>query len=87
MGDGNRDGAIKLLVGNGKWYSSDRPGSRWDGGKKMETLMKKAKDMIEKLDFDGCVKLFNQLPKGNPMIDLVFDRMESLDSERFEEWL
>ena len=29
----------------------------------MEALMKKAKDMIEKLDFDGCVKLFNQLPK------------------------
>ena len=53
----------------------------------METLMKKAKDMIEKLDFDGCVKLFNQLPKGNPMIDLVFDRMGSLDPERFEEGL
>ena len=28
MGNGNRDGAVKLLVGNGKWYSSDRPGSR-----------------------------------------------------------
>ena len=76
MGDGNRDGAIKLLVGNGKWNSSE-----------MEALMKKAKDMIEKLDFDGCVKLFNQLPSGHPMIDLVFDRMEAIDPERFEEWL
>lgn len=41
----------------------------------METLMKKAKDMIEKLDFNGCIELFNQLPSGHPMIDLVFDRM------------
>lgn len=53
----------------------------------MEALMKKAKDMIEKLDYDGCVKLFNQLPSGHPMIDLVFDRMEAIDPERFEEWL
>lgn len=53
----------------------------------MEALMKKAKDMIEKLDFDSCVKLFNQLPSGHPMIDLVFDRMEAIDPERFEEWL
>ena len=53
----------------------------------METLMKKAKDMIEKLDFNGGIELFNQLPSGHPMIDLVFDRMESLDPERFEEWL
>lgn len=53
----------------------------------MEALMKKAKDMIEKLDFDGYVKLFNQLPSGHPMIDLVFDRMEAIDPERFEEWL
>lgn len=52
----------------------------------MEALMKKAKDMIEKLDFDGCVKLFNQLPSGHPMIDLVFDRMEAIDPERFEEF-
>ena len=53
----------------------------------METLMKKAKDMIEKLDFNGCIELSNQPPSGHPMIDLVFDRMESLDPERFEEWL
>ena len=53
----------------------------------METLMKKAKDMIEKLDFNGCIELFNHLTSGHPMIDLVFDRMESLDPERFEEWL
>lgn len=28
MGNGNRDGTIKLLVGNGKRNSSDRSGSR-----------------------------------------------------------
>lgn len=65
MGDGNRDGAIKLLVGNGKWYSSDRPGSRRDRGEKTEALMKKVKDMI----------------------NLMFDRMESIGQERFEKWL
>ena len=53
----------------------------------MEALMERAKIMIERLDFNGCIELFNQLPSGHPMIDLVFDRMESLDPERFEEWL
>nr|UVY51924.1 MAG: hypothetical protein [Bacteriophage sp.]UVY62197.1 MAG: hypothetical protein [Bacteriophage sp.] len=87
MGDGNRDGAIKLLVGNGKWHSSNRIGSTRSGGKKMEALMERAKIMIERLDFNGCIELFNQLPSGHPMIDLVFDRMEAIDPERFEEWL
>ena len=53
----------------------------------MEELMKKAESMISKLDFEGCEKLFEQLPSGHPMIDLVFDRMESIDSERFEKWI
>lgn len=53
----------------------------------MDELMKKAKGLVEKLDFEGCEKLFEQLPSGHPMIDLVFDRMESIDPERFERWL
>ena len=53
----------------------------------MEALMERAKIMIERLDFNGCIELFNQLPSGHPMIDLVFDRMEAIDPERFEEGL
>ena len=45
------------------------------------------KSLLEKLDFDGCAELFEQLPAGNPMIDYVFDRMETLDPERFEKFL
>ena len=43
----------------------------------MEALMERSKIMIERLDFNGCIELFNQLPSGHPMIDLVFDRMEA----------
>lgn len=53
----------------------------------MEHLMKKADLLIRKLDFDGCEKLFNKLPNGHPMMDLIFDRMEQLDPERFERFL
>ena len=34
-----------------------------------------------------CVTVYNKLPKGNPIIDLVFDRMEEIDVERFDAWL
>ena len=47
----------------------------------------KIKSLLSKLDFDGCLVLFDQLPAGNPMIDYVFDRMEELDPKRFEEFL
>lgn len=53
----------------------------------MEEKMKEAKKLIEKLNFSDCGKLFERLPSGHPMIDLVFDRMESIDPERFEKWL
>lgn len=53
----------------------------------MEELMKKAKSMIDKLNFEGCEELFQKLPSGHPMIDLVFDRMESIDPVKFEKWL
>lgn len=47
----------------------------------------KATDLLNKLNFDECVQLFEKLPAGNPMIDLVFDRMEEIDAERFDSWL
>ena len=47
----------------------------------------KIKSLLSKLDFDGCLELFDQLPAGNPMIDYVFVRMEELDPKRFEEFL
>lgn len=53
----------------------------------MEEIMKKAEKLVAKLNFSDCEKLFEQLPSGHPMIDLVFDRMESIDPERFEKWL
>jgi hypothetical protein len=52
-----------------------------------EKAMQKAKKLISKLDFEGCISLYNQLESGHPMIDLVFDRMELLDSDRFNHFL
>lgn len=49
--------------------------------------MQKAKSMIATLSFEECITLYEKLPKGNPMIDLVFDRMEELDVDRFDAWL
>lgn len=53
----------------------------------MADLIKKANELLDKLDFRGCLELYNKLPSGNPMIDLVFDRMEALDPESFEKFL
>lgn len=50
-------------------------------------MLERARELISKLNFDECIELFNKLDKGNPMIDLVFDRMEEIDPIRFEEWL
>lgn len=52
-----------------------------------EQIMAKAKSLIKNLDWDGCVEAYNKLPKGNPIIDLVFDRMEEIDIDRFDAWL
>ena len=49
--------------------------------------MERAKELIKKLNFEECIAAFEKMPKGNPIIDLLFDRMEELDAERFEEWL
>lgn len=53
------------------------------GGNRME----RAKALVQKLSFDECIEVFNQLPSGSPIMDLLFDRMESLDMKRFEEFL
>lgn len=49
--------------------------------------MERAKALVEKLSFDECIEVFNKLPSGSPIIDLLFDRMELLDMKRFEEFL
>lgn len=43
--------------------------------------------LLRCLNFAECVQLFEQLPPGTPIIDWVFDRMEELDSERFDRFL
>lgn len=50
-------------------------------------MEQKIKDLLNKLDFNGCLELFDRLPSGSPIMDLLFDRMESLDPERFEKFL
>jgi len=65
--------------GVGPYVQSDR--------QKQGIYLEYAKKLIEKLNFSDCEKLFERLPSGHPMIDLVFDRMESIDPERFEKWL
>ena len=49
--------------------------------------MEKAKKMISLLSFEECIKLYNSLNSGNKIIDLLFDRMEEIDYERFENFL
>lgn len=49
--------------------------------------MERAKALVQKLSFDDCLKVYNELPSGSPVMDLIFDRMEKLDAKRFEEFL
>ena len=50
-------------------------------------LLSEAKKKIDLLSFDECFTLFNSVEKGSPMIDLIFDRMELLDFDRFVQFL
>lgn len=50
-------------------------------------MTERIKMLLNKLNFEGCIDLFNRLEKGHPMIDMIFDRMEELDCARFEAWL
>ena len=49
--------------------------------------MEKTVDLLKKLDFEGCIELYDKLERGHPMIDLVFDRMEEIDPDKFEKFL
>ena len=53
----------------------------------MNKLVNRATELLNKLDFDGCLKLIDKLPIGSPIFDLACDRMEILDSERFLSWI
>lgn len=48
---------------------------------------RKAEKLLKLLDFDNCIELFDKLPAGHPMIDLIFARMEEIDAVRFDNWL
>jgi len=50
-------------------------------------IKSKAISLLSKLTFEDCISLYEKLEAGNPMIDLIFDRMEELDGERFDNWL
>lgn len=53
----------------------------------MTELLKKAKQMINTLDFDGLAKVADGIDDiTNPMLDLVLDRMCELDEARFVEY-
>ena len=49
---------------------------------KIEAIINKAKSLINKLDFDGCVEALDR-PELEPFMNLIMDRMNELDSERF----
>lgn len=50
-------------------------------------MKERAKELLKKLNFEECIVLYDRLEAGNPMIDLVFERMEEIDPIRFEQWL
>lgn len=50
-------------------------------------MKERAKELLKKLNFEECIDLYDRLEAGNPMIDLVFERMEEIDPIRFDEWL
>ena len=46
---------------------------------KQEKLIARAKDLLQ--------KLYSKLDAGSPMMDLLFDRMEEADHDRFAQWM
>lgn len=46
-------------------------------------MLDEARELIQNLNFDECLELFEKLPSGSPMERLVLDRMIYLDAERF----
>ena len=53
----------------------------------MEKLMEMAEKRIQGLNWEECELLFTNLEAGHEMIDLIMDRMEDIDEERFNKWL
>ena len=45
------------------------------------------KEQISRLTFDECIKVYELLELQHPIIDFLFERMNELDSDRFDEWL
>lgn len=45
------------------------------------------KEQISKLTFEECIKVYELLELQHPIIDFLFERMNELDSVRFDEWL
>lgn len=54
---------------------------------KFNELMEKARNKAQLLDWNSCITLYNQLESGHPMIDVIFDRMEEIDADRFDKFL
>lgn len=42
----------------------------------------KAKALLNKLNFDDCIKLFESLPFGSEIEEMVLNKMEQLDSKK-----
>lgn len=53
----------------------------------LEVLIEAARAKMRYLNFDECIELYERLERGNPVIDVIFERMEELDPERFKRWL
>ena len=43
----------------------------------------KAKKLLSKLNFEGCIDLLDKLKDTSVMDELIFERMIELDEERF----
>lgn len=48
-----------------------------------EQMLDEARELIQNLNFDECLELFEKLPSGSPMERVVLGRMIYLDEERF----
>jgi len=52
-----------------------------------EIFIEKSEKLVEMLNFEECVKMFELTPTGSPLAEILFDRMEYLDEERFNNFL
>lgn len=52
-----------------------------------EIFIEKSNKLVEILNFEECLEVFEKIPTGSPLAEILFDRMECLDSERFDNFL